>query len=105
MVANDFISQGDAIPYPDRADYADRSEHSEAMLAYRAARREVDKAFGVALADAYLESIAESRRQAIGEQIFPLAWENGHESGYHQVENHYIDFAEVAVKIYAVATS
>lgn len=105
MIADDFIAQADAIPYPNRADYAERAEHTEAYGVYGAAHAEINRAFGVALADEYLSEISETRRPAVAERVFRLAWEDGHSSGYYEVENRYMDLADLALAVYSAATS
>lgn len=105
MIADGFTAQSEAIPYPNRADYAERAEHTEAHGVYSAAHAELNRAFGVALADEYLSEISESRREAIGQRTFELAWEHGHSSGFSGVENYYMDFAGFALAVYSAATS
>lgn len=102
MIAQEFTDRARAIPYPDSTD---RDERVRLRREYDAAHAELNGEFAAALADEYLSEISETRRAAIGERTFALAWEHGHSSGYSEIENYYMDFAGFAIAVYSAATS
>lgn len=92
-----FQARIDALVFPGRS----ASEYP----AYAAAVAEIDAEFQEALAAEYLGDIAESRIEAIANGVYALAYENGHASGRSEVENQYIELADLANLVYRTATS
>lgn len=105
MISTDFSNRADAIQLPGSDALLTRDERVAAHDVYRAAHAELNQEFADALAAEYLDVIAESRVEAVAAPIFAMAWENGHPSGYSEVELCYMDLAEIATTAYAVATS
>jgi hypothetical protein len=91
-----------AIPYPSTFT---EEERVEARRVYTVQRAELQREFAAELADEYLSGIPRGRRASIAESVFRMAWEEGHSSGYGEVENRYIDFADFALQVYRAATS
>lgn len=105
MIAPDFAARLEALTYPDRRNYKDLNAHLEPMRVYWAEEKAIEEGFAAALAEEYLGEISESRRVAIAERTYKLAYEHGHSSGYSEIENYYIDFADFALAVYSAATS
>jgi len=106
MLSTDFTARANAIVYPTVEDYPDRADLAAAMFFYREAHRAMNQEFADALAHEYLgETVGPARLEAVAAPVFHAAWDHGHSSGYNEVENYYIDFAEIATVAYAAATS
>ena len=58
-----------------------------------ARERQEREALADRLADEYLPDLPKH----VADRTFALAWEHGHASGESDVENYYIDFADLAV--------
>ncbi|MFE6967209.1 hypothetical protein ACFVAJ_19145 [Agromyces sp. NPDC057679] len=65
--------------------------------AYRQSEANIKLHFADDLRDAYAEDLPE----AVAPIIFERAWEDGHSSGYSEVESQYVDLAEFARKVRA----
>ena len=102
MIAEAISDRAQAIEYPHTED---RAERIRLRQEYDAAHAELNREFAAELADEYLGEISETRRPAIAERVFRLAWDDGHSSGYYEVENRYMDLADLALAVYSAATS
>lgn len=60
--------------------------------AYRDQTRELEAQWRAWLADEYASALPEAAQQA----IWDYAWDQGHASGYNEVEMHYSDVAAIA---------
>jgi len=106
-VHEEFNARADAIVYPSADAYRGRQEaRNQAMGIYRAANAEVTRDFGAALAQRYIAPTVDSAHlEAVATPVFRAAWDQGHSAGYSEVENYYIDYAEIATNAYTVARS
>jgi len=104
-IADTIIARIEALGYPTDETHADPSERRAAQHERQLTVRAIEDHFATELADVYLEGISEARRREIGSLIYQQAHADGHSSGYHGIENSYIDLAEMAMRIYAIATS
>lgn len=102
MIAAAISDRAQAIDYPHTDD---REERVRLRREYDAAHAELNREFAAQLAEEYLGEISETRRGPIAERTFQLAWEDGHSSGYYEVENRYMDLAAFALAVYSAATS
>jgi hypothetical protein len=80
----------DATNYP--RDITNRDERLAAHRAYNEAVGKIVGEFKAYLADTYASSLP----TAVQDRIWSKAWEDGHASGYSEIENHYIDNADFA---------
>lgn len=87
-----------ALEYPTGGDKAERAER---MNEYRQARTEIELQFKQWLADEY----AYEESPKIQDRVWGKAWEHGHSSGYFDVENYYIDYAEFAQAVIYLANT
>lgn len=101
----EFDARADAIEYPTADAYRGRQEaRDRARVAYRAAHADLNRDFGVALAERYIApAVDPAHLEAVAGPVYRAAWEQGHSAGYSEVENYYIDFAELATNAYTVA--
>jgi hypothetical protein len=60
-------------------------------------RWQQERAERVALADRLASEYLPDLPEHVADRTFALAWEHGHASGESEVENYYIDFADLAV--------
>lgn len=77
-----------ALIYPSARD-------PEARLAYREKVNDIRGDFAKDLAEEYLPDVADNYSEQIPKAVFAKAWEQGHASGFSDVENHYIDLADL----------
>jgi hypothetical protein len=82
MIANNFYNKTRVIRY----DPSNRKQYREAM-------RAIEKEFEQALADTYLPN----QNLEIQAKVWEMAWVEGHSSGYSDVENYYVQFADLVL--------
>lgn len=80
----------------DRADMANAMPRNAArgsaeVVKYRTRQGEIRDEFKVNLAAAFLPTMP----QAVTEEVFRLAWDQGHAHGYGQVEESYMEYADL----------
>lgn len=68
------------------------SQSRQALNDYHAEQGALVKQWEEWLADEYLTDVPKE----VHKTVFQLAWQQGHSSGYHEVQNYYADFAEIA---------
>ena len=107
MLSTDFAARDEAIVRPRIEDFpGDRPAFSQAYAAYNAGLAELRQEFADALAHEHLgETVAPGHLETVAAPVFRVAYENGHSSGYSEIENQYIDLAELAATAYSVALS
>lgn len=90
MIHEKYTAIRNAIKYPN--DLAGRTleYRRTSMDAYRKACKECDEAFELALYDEYGVSNNPKREKA-----FRIAWQEGHSSGYSEVETYFEEMAEL----------
>lgn len=66
-------------------------EIKEALKQHAQLHNSVLSAFAAALAEEY-----GTGNPVVDDKVYSLAWEDGHSSGVSEVENHYLDYAELA---------
>lgn len=69
--------------------------YRDAKNAYNEKIHEIDSAFEAELAEIYCTLPAQAAKA-----IFAKAWEDGHSSGYSEIENKYIDLCDFAEKLF-----
>ena len=80
----------------DAIEKAARERLKDERLGRFTAQREAKDAFKADLEKEYLDSVAivsDARKQ----KLFDLAWEEGHTSGYGDVEHYYSEFSELVL--------
>ena len=93
LSTEELRSAVDSIPYPN--DTADRDERNRIRTENSHAVRALEKRWGAWLADEYASEVP----AAAHDDIYRLAWEQGHSSGYGEVEYHYSEYAGLAAKV------
>ena len=73
------------------------SEAPNADIAPRLERQQRERD---ALADSLAATYASGLPKHVADRVFALAWEHGHAYGAGEVENYYIDFADLATTAY-----
>lgn len=88
----------DALTYPARGNFADEDSHTAAWKEYHFVLvPAIEKEFCQALAAEHLPAVPTE----VSDKVFSLAWDQGSSSGYSEVENYYLDFAELATLAYS----
>lgn len=77
---------------------ADEATEAVRALDYKAAdyyaqRQAVEEAFAAYLAD---DNFSSDVPEVVISAVYSKAYSEGHSSGYHEVEHHYVEFAELA---------
>ena len=86
-----------ALTYP--SGITDRDERVAAHRAYNEAVGNITGEFKAYLADTYASGLPAT----VQDRIFGKSWEDGHSSGYSEIENHYIDNADFAEFVFNAA--
>lgn len=81
-----------ALPYPKSGDYDTKEEWQAARRAYQESWGKVTQEFAEYLAATYAPWLVKQTQ----DMIWRKAWEDGHSSGYSEVENYYMDLASFA---------
>lgn len=105
MLSTDFAARDEAIVRPRIEDFpGDRPAFGQAIAAYIAGIAELRQEFADALAHEHLgEIVAPAHLETVAAPVFRVAYENGHSNGYSEIENEYIELAELAATAYTVA--
>ena len=82
----------ECTPYGTRC----RSTENDAIVSRWERQAREREALADRLADEYLPDLP----KPVADKAFALAWEHGHSAGEGEVENYYIDFADLAVTAY-----
>jgi hypothetical protein len=83
-----------AIPYYGKQTFNSKEERHEAVLAYKAERTKVTQEFRAYLEDTY--SWGHSQKDK--DLLWTAAWENGHSSGFHEVEGFYNEYTDLSTE-------
>jgi len=79
--------------YPNGKD--ERGERDRIRTENRFATNQLEKRWGAWLADEYASDVP----AAAHAEIYRMAWDDGHSSGYEEVENRYQEYADFARKV------
>lgn len=95
-IATDYADRAAALTYPSGRG----PEVTEARREYQAAQGQIREDFAEALAEEYLVGIEAGALAEIAARTFTFAWEQGHASGYSDVEAHYSEVADLVIAAY-----
>lgn len=96
LTTTELIAATDAIVYPSHpgrtAAATVREEYNTALLEYRQSYRDLENQWALWLADEHLDNGVPIE---VADALYRQAWEDGHSSGYNEVENRYQELANL----------
>lgn len=95
MNATEAIAAVNALTYPSFKRGLPEGQRRALRDNYNKALREITGQFRTWLAVTYSPNMPE----AADAMIWDKAWADGHHAGFHEVETHYMDYAEFATAI------
>lgn len=80
------------LTYPRPTDFNDKADWRIAQTEYRVEEKALEQQWKAWLIEEYAFDFSEK----VQEEIFRRAWDDGHSSGYHNVENYFQEYADFA---------